>query len=49
MFLNQRNGCSGDTCYSAFGVILETYGSGNAPTEDWFINLLTKAIPDLRL
>jgi L-asparaginase len=26
------------------GVILETYGSGNAPTEDWFINLLTKAI-----
>ncbi|MDG2431166.1 asparaginase [Flavobacterium sp.] len=26
------------------GVILETYGSGNAPTEDWFISLLTKAI-----
>ena len=26
------------------GVILETYGSGNAPTEEWFISLLTKAI-----
>lgn len=26
------------------GVILETYGSGNAPTEDWFINELKKAI-----
>jgi L-asparaginase len=23
---------------------LETYGSGNAPTEDWFIALLVKAI-----
>jgi L-asparaginase len=43
-FLNQRNGCSGDTCYSFARFILETYGSGNAPTEDWFINLLTKAI-----
>ena len=26
------------------GVIIETYGSGNAPTEAWFINLLEKAI-----
>lgn len=26
------------------GIILETYGSGNAPNEDWFINLLKKAI-----
>ncbi|RVT79679.1 asparaginase [Flavobacterium sufflavum] len=26
------------------GIVLETYGSGNAPTEDWFINALTKAI-----
>lgn len=26
------------------GVVLETYGSGNAPTEDWFINLLSEAI-----
>jgi L-asparaginase len=26
------------------GMILETYGSGNAPTEDWFINALKKAI-----
>ncbi len=26
------------------GVILETYGSGNAPTEDWFIRLLRKAV-----
>ena len=26
------------------GIILETYGSGNAPTESWFINLLEKAI-----
>lgn len=26
------------------GIILETYGSGNAPTEDWFIHLLEEAI-----
>jgi len=26
------------------GVVLETYGSGNAPTSDWFITLLKKAI-----
>lgn len=26
------------------GIILETYGSGNAPTQDWFINNLKKAI-----
>lgn len=26
------------------GVILETYGSGNAPTESWFINLLKKTM-----
>ena len=26
------------------GVVLETYGSGNAPSEDWFINELRKAI-----
>lgn len=26
------------------GVILETYGSGNAPTEKWFVNLLKKTI-----
>lgn len=26
------------------GIILETYGAGNAPTEDWFLNLLQKAI-----
>jgi len=26
------------------GVVLETYGSGNAPTEDWFIAILKKAI-----
>ena len=26
------------------GVILETYGSGNAPTDDWFIATLKKAI-----
>ncbi|NJY61991.1 asparaginase [Salinimicrobium sp. CDJ15-81-2] len=26
------------------GVILETYGSGNAPTEDWFVNLLKNTI-----
>lgn len=26
------------------GAVLETYGSGNAPTEDWFINLLQQAI-----
>ncbi len=26
------------------GVILETYGSGNAPTEEWFVDLLKKTI-----
>lgn len=26
------------------GMILETYGSGNAPTEEWFISALKKAI-----
>jgi L-asparaginase len=26
------------------GVVLETYGAGNAPTEDWFLELLKKAI-----
>lgn len=26
------------------GIILETYGSGNAPTEEWFIQTLKKAI-----
>jgi L-asparaginase len=26
------------------GIILETYGSGNAPTDDWFIQILKKAI-----
>ena len=26
------------------GVILETYGSGNAPTDDWFISTLKKSI-----
>lgn len=26
------------------GILLETYGSGNAPTEDWFIQILKKAI-----
>lgn len=28
------------------GIVLETYGSGNAPTEDWFLNLLRKAISE---
>ncbi len=26
------------------GMVLETYGSGNAPSEDWFINILRNAI-----
>ena len=26
------------------GMVLETYGSGNAPSEDWFINILQKSI-----
>lgn len=26
------------------GIVLETYGSGNAPTDEWFVNLLKKAI-----
>jgi L-asparaginase len=28
------------------GIVLETYGSGNAPTEDWFMALLVKTITD---
>lgn len=28
------------------GIVLETYGAGNAPTEDWFLTLLEKAIAD---
>jgi L-asparaginase len=26
------------------GVVLETYGAGNAPTDEWFLNVLQKAI-----
>jgi L-asparaginase len=26
------------------GIVLETYGAGNAPTQDWFLQLLKKAI-----
>ena len=26
------------------GIVLETYGAGNAPTEDWFLDLIKKAI-----
>jgi len=26
------------------GIVLETYGAGNAPSEDWFINILQNAI-----
>ena len=26
------------------GIVLETYGAGNAPTEDWFLELLKRAI-----
>ncbi len=26
------------------GIVLETYGAGNAPTDDWFLSLLKKAI-----
>lgn len=26
------------------GIVLETYGSGNAPTEQWFLDLIEKAI-----
>lgn len=26
------------------GIVLETYGSGNAPTDDWFVTTLKKAI-----
>ena len=26
------------------GIVLETYGSGNAPTEEWFVQALEKAI-----
>jgi L-asparaginase len=26
------------------GIVLETYGSGNAPTDDWFLKIMKKAI-----
>jgi L-asparaginase len=26
------------------GIVLETYGAGNAPTDDWFLSLLKKAV-----
>lgn len=26
------------------GIVLETYGAGNAPTEDWFLDLLREAV-----
>jgi L-asparaginase len=26
------------------GIVLETYGAGNAPTQDWFLQLLKKSI-----
>ena len=26
------------------GIILETYGSGNAPTEKWFVDLLEESV-----
>jgi L-asparaginase len=26
------------------GIVIETFGAGNAPTEDWFLALITKAI-----
>ncbi|WP_291101896.1 MULTISPECIES: asparaginase [unclassified Flavobacterium] len=26
------------------GIVLETFGAGNAPTEDWFLSLLKKAV-----
>ena len=28
------------------GIVLETYGAGNAPTEKWFLDLIKKAIQD---
>lgn len=31
-------------CETLEGLILETYGAGNATTEDWFVDLLKKAI-----
>jgi len=36
-----------DSCFSIKGlkgVVLETYGSGNSPSEDWFLNCLENAI-----
>ncbi len=36
-----------DACFATEGlkgVILETYGSGNSPSEEWFLNSLEKAI-----
>ena len=28
----------------ARGVVLETYGAGNAPTSDWFVDLVKEAV-----
>jgi L-asparaginase len=36
-----------DSCFSIKGlrgVVLETYGSGNSPSEDWFLNCLENAV-----
>ena len=32
------------TIHELKGIVLETYGSGNAPTEDWFLSMLKPAI-----
>jgi L-asparaginase len=31
------------------GIVLENYGAGNAPTEDWFLNLLRKVLTGLHI
>jgi hypothetical protein len=41
MFPGISEAVRGDFEYSkSKGIVLETYGAGNAPTEDWFLNLL---------
>jgi L-asparaginase/Glu-tRNA(Gln) amidotransferase subunit D len=40
MFLELAKLCLRRFWYSkSKGIVLETYGAGNAPTEDWFLNL----------
>lgn len=44
--INQRVFNTFFTIPNLKGIVLETYGSGNAPTEKWFVEIIEKAIKD---